>query len=171
MAGNIIPAIATTNAIIAGFVVMQATNLLARNLKNARRVFLKANPTFPLGLEYPADPDPGCGVCRDPWVALRVDPSKLTIQMFITDIVQQWLFADLEETEKEEFTITEGSREFQEYVGNQPDEDLIDNLEKTFERLCVDRGKVVTVRFGSGKYRPVQFSIMSLWVDLNVSVA
>jgi hypothetical protein len=38
MAGNIIPAIATTNAVIAGFVIMKAFGVLNGNIKNNPRV-------------------------------------------------------------------------------------------------------------------------------------
>lgn len=162
MAGNIIPAIATTNAIIAGFVVMQATNLLARNLKNARKVFLKANPAFPLGLERPAQPDPACGVCRDTYVSLKADPAKLTLGTFVRDIVQKWLVSegkqeggDDDENEELEFYIYEGGRLL-------ADPDFDDNFEKTLESMDVGRGKVITVRDEDSKYRPVQFYLTAL---------
>jgi ubiquitin-like 1-activating enzyme E1 B len=38
MAGNIIPAIATTNAVIAGVVVMKAFGVLRGNVENNKRV-------------------------------------------------------------------------------------------------------------------------------------
>jgi ubiquitin-like 1-activating enzyme E1 B len=158
MAGNIIPAIATTNAIIAGFVVMQATNLLARNLKKARKVFLKANPAFPLGLEHPAQPDPACGVCRDTYVSLKADPSKLTLGTFVSDIVQKWLVSDANDGDDDdelEFYIYEGGRLL-------ADPDFDDNFEKTLESLDVGRGKVITVRDEDSKYRPVQFYLTAL---------
>jgi hypothetical protein len=41
MAGNIIPAIATTNAVIAGFVIMKAFGVLNGNIKNNPRVSSK----------------------------------------------------------------------------------------------------------------------------------
>ena len=40
MAGNIIPAIATTNAIISGVIVMQALNILKGNLDKCKTVSL-----------------------------------------------------------------------------------------------------------------------------------
>lgn len=38
MAGNIIPAIATTNAVIAGVAIMKALGVLRGNIKNNKRV-------------------------------------------------------------------------------------------------------------------------------------
>jgi ubiquitin-like 1-activating enzyme E1 B len=40
MAGNIIPAIATTNAIVAGLCVLQASHVLRGELKKGRMVFI-----------------------------------------------------------------------------------------------------------------------------------
>ena len=165
MAGNIIPAIATTNAIIAGFVVMQATNLLARNLKNARKVFLKANPAFPLGLERPAQPDSACGVCRDTYISLKADPAKLTLGTFVNDIVQKWLVGggkgdahdgdEADDDDEDFFQIYESGRLLAE-------PDFEDNYERTLEDLDAGRGKVLTVRDEDGQVRPVQFYITAL---------
>lgn len=46
MAGNIIPAIATTNAITAGLVVMRAFNVLQENFESCQSVYvrLRLNP-------------------------------------------------------------------------------------------------------------------------------
>lgn len=46
MAGNIIPAIATTNAITAGIVVMRAFNVLQENYEQCQSVYirLRMNP-------------------------------------------------------------------------------------------------------------------------------
>ena len=41
MAGNIIPAIATTNAIISGVIVMQALNILSGKLDKCKTVSVK----------------------------------------------------------------------------------------------------------------------------------
>lgn len=41
MAGNIIPAIATTNAVIAGVVILKAFGILRNNIKNNPRVSLR----------------------------------------------------------------------------------------------------------------------------------
>lgn len=44
MAGNIIPAIATANAMVASLVVFQAVNVLSGNVKACRTVYLRREP-------------------------------------------------------------------------------------------------------------------------------
>ncbi|PAA88603.1 hypothetical protein BOX15_Mlig032030g1, partial [Macrostomum lignano] len=83
MAGNIIPAIATTNAIIAGLIVLEALKVLDGRPEQCRSVFLekKLHPRgriiIPCALPQP---NPKCYVCApQPQVTLRCDPSILTV--------------------------------------------------------------------------------------------
>ena len=46
MAGNIIPAIATTNAIVAGLIVMEALKVLAGHIDKCKMVRLKTMIAF-----------------------------------------------------------------------------------------------------------------------------
>jgi ubiquitin-like 1-activating enzyme E1 B len=67
MAGNIIPAIATTNAITAGIVVLHAFNVLQNNLESCQTVYLRQKPTPRNYLIVPEKflktPNPKCYVC------------------------------------------------------------------------------------------------------------
>jgi ubiquitin-like 1-activating enzyme E1 B len=63
MAGNIIPAIATTNAIVAGLCVLQARHVLAGTLDQARMVFLARRPEHVFIAEPLRPPNPLCQVC------------------------------------------------------------------------------------------------------------
>jgi ubiquitin-like 1-activating enzyme E1 B len=155
MAGNIIPAIATTNAIIAGLVVMQATNLLSRNLAKARNVHLRTKPEAPLGHIAPVKPDPTCAVCRDLYVSFKADPMRVTLGTFVNEVVKKWLVSELEDGEDLEFSINEGPRIL-------ADPDFEDNFEKTLAELDIGRGKIITVRDEDDKYRPVQFCVAGL---------
>ena len=65
MAGNIIPAIATTNAIIAGLIVLQALHLLRRSYNALRNVHVQFKPSMPLSAIAMCPPNSFCGVCRD----------------------------------------------------------------------------------------------------------
>ncbi|WVW79473.1 hypothetical protein I302_101442 [Kwoniella bestiolae CBS 10118] len=173
MAGNIIPAIATTNAIIAGLIVMQSLNILRQlpSLSSSssseastsagpaiRSVFLRTDPIKPLGHSIPAKADPECSVCRDVYIPLKVDLARCTLGTFVNDIVKTWLaeaeFEGREEDDEEvvEWTIFEGGRLL-------ADPDFDDNFERTLEDLDVKRGKMLTARDEDGKYRPVHFSI------------
>ena len=183
MAGNIIPAIATTNAIVAGLIVMQAINLLSQNISRARNVFLRADPSKPLGTFVPQKPNEACAVCRDVYIPFKVDTTKCTLGKFVAEVVKRWLddgirqgsggpngqangnangngAADEEEDdanddEELEWGIFEGPRIL-------ADPDFDDNYEKTLSELEVERGKMLTVRDEDGKYRPIHFCILDL---------
>ncbi|WVQ63795.1 uncharacterized protein L199_001949 [Kwoniella botswanensis] len=171
MAGNIIPAIATTNAIIAGLIVMQSLNILRQlplhSTSNEastsagpaiRNVYLRTDAIRPLGYMIPAKPDSSCSVCRDVYIPLKVDLTRCTLGTFVNDVVKTWLAQaefegkEAEDEDEVEWTIFEGGRLL-------ADPDFDDNYERTLDDLDVKRGKMLTVRDEDGKYRPVHFSI------------
>lgn len=85
MAGNIIPAIATTNAIIAGLVVLNAFNILQNRLESCHSVYCRLRPNHRGQLIVPErglnPPNEKCYVCRDsPQIAVSVDVNKLTVK-------------------------------------------------------------------------------------------
>ena len=91
MAGNIIPAIATTNAIVAGLVVLHAFRILEENLKSCRSVYLRSKMNHRNQLLVPEKnvnpPNPKCYVCAPtPQAVLAVDTSKMTIKQ-LDDVV------------------------------------------------------------------------------------
>ncbi|KNZ76000.1 Ubiquitin-activating enzyme E1-like [Termitomyces sp. J132] len=65
MAGNIIPAIATTNAIISGLIVLQALHLLRRNYSAMRNVHLQYKPAVPLSTITLSKPNSGRALLGD----------------------------------------------------------------------------------------------------------
>lgn len=156
MAGNIIPAIATTNAIIAGFIVMRALNILSNDWSKCNNVFLKGDPSRPLGNFATQLPEPNCGVCRDVYIALRCDETKLTLGSFVNDIVRGWLgWKENDEGEDMELSIYEDKRLL-------ADPDFDDNYEKTLEELGVVGGKMLTVADEDGVFVNVQFALCGL---------
>ncbi|TDG52680.1 hypothetical protein AWZ03_000913 [Drosophila navojoa] len=92
MAGNIIPAIATTNAITAGISVLRAFSVLqakweqckavyARLRLNGRNQFLVPDAFFPA-------PNPNCYVCAsDPAITLRIDTKRVQIKAFRDEVL------------------------------------------------------------------------------------
>ncbi|KAG5325054.1 SAE2 enzyme, partial [Acromyrmex heyeri] len=85
MAGNIIPAIATTNAIIAGMVVLHAFRVLENNLRACKSVYLRLKMNHRNQLLVPEKavnpPNPQCYVCAPtPQATLAVDTSSMTIK-------------------------------------------------------------------------------------------
>ena len=84
MAGNIIPAIATTNAIVAGLCVLQANHVLTHNLEKARNVFISRRPDQAFIAEPLRPPNPYCQVCSTMRGQLQISPDTT-----LNDIVER----------------------------------------------------------------------------------
>jgi ubiquitin-like 1-activating enzyme E1 B len=154
MAGNIIPAIATTNAIIAGFIVMQALSLLKRKSAEATKatdVYLRSIPHLPLAPSAPVPPNESCAVCRDTYIPFKADVSRCTLGE-VLDAAKSWLQASLGEDELE-CSILEGARVL-------ADPDFDDNHSRTLKDLDIERGKMITLMDEDDKYRPIHFCLL-----------
>jgi len=91
MAGNIIPAIATSNAIIAGLIVIQAVKVLRQRVQDCRDVSLRKQATS-FKLIIPNMPDErrhDCVVCMEkPTVTLRCNTNKMLLGHFGEKVCQ-----------------------------------------------------------------------------------
>jgi len=159
MAGNIIPAIATTNAIISGLIVLQALHVLRANPPPAsssetatsstlpvtppatdskslpfRNVYIQqGRPAVPLGALTIVPPNPFCSVCRDTYINIQCDPARVTLGVLVDAVLTaEGGIA----TEKREVSVYEGGRVLS-------DPDFEDNLGKTLNELSCGRGKFV----------------------------
>ena len=132
MAGNIIPAIATTNAIIAGLIVLQALHILKSDFQKLRNVHIQIKPAVPLSAITLSRPNNNCGVCRDTYVSVQCDPARTRLG----ELVQAVLESQGEDLE--EVSVYEDKR-----ILSDPDFD--DNVERTLESLNVGRGKFLTI--------------------------
>ena len=152
MAGNIIPAIATTNAIIAGLIVLQAFHLLRRSYSSLRNVHVQFKPSMPLSAIAMCTPNPSCGVCRDTYTEVRCDPARVTLKEVVDGVLGRNADDADERDGPQEVSVYEDKR-----VLSDPDWD--DNDDRTLESLNVTRGKFLSIVDEDGEYATIQVAI------------
>ncbi|KIY50229.1 hypothetical protein FISHEDRAFT_64888 [Fistulina hepatica ATCC 64428] len=151
LAGNIIPAIATTNAIVAGLIVLQALNLLRGSYSSMRTTLLQFKPSVPLNAVGTCPPSPGCGICRDTYIPVACDPSRT----LLGDIVKAALG---EEHAGREVSVYEDKR-----VLSDPDWD--DNNARTLQSLNITRGKFLNIVDEDEERATISLALSSLPAD------
>uniref|UniRef100_A0A803LDM5 SUMO-activating enzyme subunit n=1 Tax=Chenopodium quinoa TaxID=63459 RepID=A0A803LDM5_CHEQI len=145
IAGNIVHAVATTNAVVAGLIVIEAIKLLNKDLENVRMTFCNEHPKRKMLLMpvEPFEPNKSCFVCSTTPLTLEVNASRTKFRDFIEKIVRAKLGMNLP-------IVMQGTSLLYE-VGDDLDEDEIRNYEANLEKvLCklpspVIGGTLVTV--------------------------
>jgi len=146
MAGNIIPAIATTNAIISGVIVLQALRLLKKSYNMLRNVHIQLKPAVPLSPIKISNPNPECGICRDSYAVLLCDTSRT----LLGDIVKGVLGGD-----SREVSVYEEKR-----ILSDPEWD--DNFDRTLESLNVTRGRFLSIVDENGDWSTISLALSVL---------
>lgn len=149
MAGNIIPAIATTNAMTASLCVLQAFKVMRGDIDKAKMVFLERSGARVINSDTLKPPNPNCNVCGVMSSALIVDPERATLNDLVEDVLKSQLgYGD-------EFSINNE-------VGTLYDPDLDDNLSKKFSDLGVKADSFLTVIDDDEKNPRVNLSLAIL---------
>lgn len=139
MAGNIIPAIATTNAMTAALSSLQAIQLLRqifmkaehdRNYRQSKLVFLTKPMDRVISNEPLSLPKPSCPVCGVARARIEVDLGRITLQQLVDELLK--LGYD------DGFAISNGT-------GLLYDPDFDENLPKKLSELDVSPGSFLTV--------------------------
>lgn len=140
MAGNIIPAIATTNAVIAGCIVMEALKILAGKPETCKTVYLRRQPNPRkkiLVTEALEPPNPKCYVCAEkPEVQVKLNLETFTVKSFEERILKGALNMIAPDAEIEGKGLV--------MISSDPEDGTDANNDKSLSTLGLVDGSVVT---------------------------
>jgi ubiquitin-like 1-activating enzyme E1 B len=130
MAGNIIPAIATTNAMVAGLCVMQAFKVLREEYFRAKMIFLDRGT---MSASQVDQPNPDCAICGVAMSRIEIDPTRATLSDIVNGVLKMELGYG------EEITVMNEK-------GPIYDPDYQDNLTKKLEDLSIGDASFLVVK-------------------------
>ncbi|KAM7276554.1 hypothetical protein ACFE04_018420 [Oxalis oulophora] len=145
IAGNIVHAVATTNAIVAGLIVIEAIKVLQKDTKTYRMTYCLEHQTQKMLLMpvEPYEPNPACYVCAETPLTLEINTNRSKFRDFVEKIVKDKLGMNLP-------IIMRGSSVLYEVGDDLDDAEVANyaaNLEKVLSELPapVSSGTSVTV--------------------------
>jgi ubiquitin-like 1-activating enzyme E1 B len=121
MAGNIIPAIATTNAIAAAMIIIHAKNILKGHVDDYCNAYINygsSNSRNIFSIEKPCNPNPDCTVCSTDRALIKVDCFKTKLRdlltnimpLYLTELRNQFPNREIPDIDEEDVTVLEGNR-------------------------------------------------------------
>ncbi|CAH1450285.1 unnamed protein product [Lactuca virosa] len=145
IAGNIVHAVATTNAIIAGLIVIEAIKVLQNDAKNCRMTYCLEHPARKMLLMpvEPFEPNKSCYVCSETPLLLEVNTKRAKLRDVVEKVVTSKLGMNLP-------LISHGLNLLYE-VGDDLEEDMVANYESNLEKVlselpyAITGGTVITV--------------------------
>ncbi|KAI9208493.1 uncharacterized protein BJ171DRAFT_208697 [Polychytrium aggregatum] len=143
MAGNIIAAVATTNAIAAGLMIIQAFNIINKDFNKCIDTTICYGGRLPrvLTADKPDKPNPDCGVCAHNHIILRVNTEK----MILRDLVQLVLLGGSDDSADKSGLGLSGELALTSDTGALIyDLDFTDNEDKALEAVHITHHKFLT---------------------------
>ncbi|RZB81945.1 SUMO-activating enzyme subunit 2 isoform B [Glycine soja] len=97
IAGNIVHAVATTNAVIAGLIVIEAIKVLNNDIKNYRMTYCLEHPARNMLLMpvEPFEPNKSCYVCSETPLSLEINTNRSKLKDLVEKIVKAKLGMNL----------------------------------------------------------------------------
>jgi ubiquitin-like 1-activating enzyme E1 B len=142
IAGNIVPAIATTNAVIAGFIVIEALKVLGGRLGDIKTTYLtrQLSSGRKLLAANPDEPNRACFVCQKATQTLTIDTEQTTLAQLLHVLRAELSFVEPQ-------IMLGNSVKYESGDGLESDErETFDaNLERTLAQLAIVHGAMVTV--------------------------
>ncbi|URE25909.1 SUMO-activating enzyme subunit [Musa troglodytarum] len=138
IAGNIVHAVATTNAIIAGLIVIEAIKVLQADFQNCRMTYCLEHPARKM-LLMPVEPfeaNKSCYVCSETPLLLEVNTRTSTLRDFVDKIVKNKLGMSFP-------LIMQGATLIFE-VGDDLEEDVAANYALNLDKVLVELPAPVT---------------------------
>ncbi|XP_026435875.1 SUMO-activating enzyme subunit 2-like [Papaver somniferum] len=138
IAGNIVHAVATTNAIIAGLIVIEAIKVLQSNSNNCRMTYCLEHPSRKMLLMpvEPFEPNKSCYVCSETPLSLEVNTNSSKLRDFVEKIVKNKLGMCLP-------LIMHGSALLYE-VGDDLDQAMVANYTANLDKVLAELPSPVT---------------------------
>ncbi len=156
MAGNIIPAIATTNAIAAGMVTLQAKKILSGHSNDCVDLFITSDPTrsnYFVRSKY-CPPSPDCKTCFVHRAIMRCNPAHFTLNDTIEMVIPLFLkHLNNSEVTTEALSVLQGARMIYD------EEDMPLSASKSLNEL--DSGDSKLLRFEFLEGLPLVVAIIS----------